>query len=79
MKLERGHLLKLVIHERGTRRSIKQHIEEKMLNTKNDLNIAKIIISYMSGHCNRCGYEVTTLKTDITYSNICITCYNKVK
>lgn len=72
------HRLKVVCHERGIRRNLKKVVKQKLSNTNNEILLTNIILSYLSGPCDKCGFKVSTLKTHRLYKNICVTCYKSL-
>ena len=73
------HKLQVLIHERGTKRHIRKCIQDKLIETNNEVLLTNHIMSYLKGYCNYCGCSVTTLKSSrlTNYKNTCVTCYKK--
>lgn len=73
------HSFKVLCHERAIKRSLKKIVKEKLTDTNNEILLTNHILSYLCGHCNKCGISVSSLKTHRRYKEICFTCHKKYK
>jgi hypothetical protein len=77
-----NHKFKVLISERVLRkqkRHIKNLLIHKLQETGNEPLLTNEILSFLSGHCNKCGIKVTQLKYHKRYKSICYICYKKYK
>ena len=73
------HSFKVLCHERAIKRCLKKIVRNKLSDTNNEVLLTNEILSYLHGHCNKCGIMVSTLKYHRRYKNVCFTCHKKYK
>ena len=71
------HNWQVLLEDRMYRRVLRQTLDKALVNNNNEILLTSKILSFLKGKCDKCKNNVSMLKQDKRYGNICMTCIKR--